>query len=621
MTEEEFIQLVQKAEQDSEKNIKSYRNKLLLFASLGYAVIFMILFLLLLLIGGTIATAFISSALFLLLLKKKLIFILAIVVWILLKAIWVKFEEPTGYVLEKKRFPKLFDAIDELRQQLDSLPIHQVILTPELNAAVVQTPRFGVFGWQKNTLILGLELMLILSEEEMRAVLAHELGHLSGNHSRFNGWIYRVRIMWQKVMDKFENSESFGAKLLQRFFDWYVPRFSAYSFALARNNEYEADAISVELTDKQTATRALLNVYASSPYIDEYYWGSYFKKADNMPEPDHSPYEGLVRFMAENKIAQADMMARIKQAMEDTTGYADTHPSLKDRVDSIGVEPVLPVPARISAASKWFGDQYKHVLEEFDDNWHTQNQERWRERYEYVRESLAKLENYASQDMAQLSAEDLWRYGVLNLEFKTDDDALPVFRFYKQQNPDDPDGSYMIGQILYRKDDEACLAEFEHATQRDSLKVDACEFAYYYLINHDREQDAEKWRVMAEQQIQNSHAAQMERSEATVNDVYEAPELNDDLNGIIDQLLQHPKVKKLWVAKKVVQYYPEHPVYIFAFAPRGFYLSYEGVQKNVAESLQYDGDVFVVVKGGDYRKLAKKVINFGIRVNKNKTEK
>jgi Zn-dependent protease with chaperone function len=615
MTEDDFIQLVQKAEQDAEKNIKGYRGKLLLFAGLGYGVIFLILFSLVLLIGGTLGTAFVSTTLFLLLLKKKLIIVLAIVVWILLKAVWVKFEEPSGYVLEKKRFPKLFAAIDDLRQQLKSLPIHQVILTPELNAAVVQTPRLGIFGWHKNSLIVGLELLLILSAEEMRAVLAHELGHLSGNHSRFNGWIYRVRIMWQKVMDEFEHSQSFGAKLLQRFFYWYVPRFSAYSFALARNNEYEADAISVELTDKQTATRALVNVYASSPNIDEHYWSSYFKKADHMPEPDHAPYEGLVRFMKDNKIAQADMIARIKQAMEDATGYADTHPALKDRIDSIGGEPVLPEPARISAAREWFGDQYKRVLKEFDNDWYTNNKADWRDRYEYVKESQAKLETYASQDMSQLSDEDLWHYGLLNLEFKSDDDALPVFQYYKHQYPDNPDGSYMIGQILYRKDDEACLAEFEHAIQKDSLKVNACEYAYYYLLNHDREQEAEKWRVIAQQQMDINHASQLERSEATAKDVYEAPELNDEVKAISAQLLQHPKVKKLWVAKKVLRHYPESPLYLFAFTPKGFYLSYEGVQKSVAESLQYDGDVFVVVKGGDYRKLAKKVIKSGISVN------
>jgi Zn-dependent protease with chaperone function len=615
MQEEEYIQLVQKAEEAAEKNIKSYRNKLLLYAGLGYAVIFLILFSLIALIGGTLATAFISSALFLILLKKKLIFILAIVVWILLKAVWVKFEEPTGYVLERKQFHKLFDTIDQLRLQLKSLPIHQVILTPELNAAVVQTPRLGIFGWQKNTLIIGLELMLILSADEMRAVLAHELGHLSRNHSRFNGWIYRARIMWQKVMEEFEHSESFGAKLLQRFFDWYVPRFSAYSFALARNNEYEADAISVELTDKETATHALVNVHASSPYINEHYWSSYYKKADRIPEPDHAPYEGLVRFMAENKITQADMLARIKQAMEETTNYSDTHPCLKDRFNSIGGAPVLPVPASISAAREWLGDKYYSVLKDFDDDWYANNKEGWRDRYDYVKASLEKLEHYASQDMTQLSEEDLWQYGVLNLEFKSDDEALPIFRYYKQQVPYDPDGSYMIGQILYRKDDEACLAEFEHAAQKDSLKVDACEYAYYYLLNHDREEEAGKWRIMGEEQMYINQAAQMERSEATVEDVYEAPELNDEIRVISDLLLQHPKVKKLWVAKKQVQYYPEQPVYIFAFAPKGFYLSYEGVQKSVAEALQYDADVFVVVKGGDYRKLAKKVIKCGVSVN------
>ena len=72
MSEDQFIELVKKAEREAGENIGMYKTKLALFAVLGYVVIFSIIVCLVVLVGGTLATAFISSTLFILLLKKKL---------------------------------------------------------------------------------------------------------------------------------------------------------------------------------------------------------------------------------------------------------------------------------------------------------------------------------------------------------------------------------------------------------------------------------------------------------------------------------------------------------------------------------------------------------------------
>ena len=134
-SEEEFIQLVQRAEQEASSNPKGYTTKLALFAVLGYAVIFLVLFTLLGLAGGLAAMAFFSTGLFLLLLKKKLIFAVLIGIWVLLRALWVRFTPPEGYVLKRSEFPQLFAELDELTKQLDALKIHEVILDRNLNAS------------------------------------------------------------------------------------------------------------------------------------------------------------------------------------------------------------------------------------------------------------------------------------------------------------------------------------------------------------------------------------------------------------------------------------------------------------------------------------------------------
>jgi Zn-dependent protease with chaperone function len=188
-----FEQFAHRAERRADYSMSIHKFRLALFALLGYVVIIGVLGVLVALVNGVLAASIYSTALLIILIKKKLIFLIVPAIWILTKSLWVKLEAPGGYRLTKKNCPQLFEEIDSLRRSLKALKIHEVILTADLNAAISQTPRLGVLGWQKNTLILGLELLLTLSPEHARAVVAHEFGHLSGNHSRFAGWIYRIR--------------------------------------------------------------------------------------------------------------------------------------------------------------------------------------------------------------------------------------------------------------------------------------------------------------------------------------------------------------------------------------------------------------------------------------------
>lgn len=65
------------------------------------------------------------------------------------KALWVKFESPTDYKLTREEFLVLFKELDGFRIKLKTPPVHQVILTSQMNTAVNQTPRLGLLGWHK----------------------------------------------------------------------------------------------------------------------------------------------------------------------------------------------------------------------------------------------------------------------------------------------------------------------------------------------------------------------------------------------------------------------------------------------------------------------------------------
>src|SRR4030095_76692 len=122
-----------------------------------------------------------------------------------------------------------YDLVREVETAVQSPHVHHIILTDDFNAAVVQIPRLGVFGWQKNYLLVGLPLMQALSPAQFRAVIAHELGHLSGNHGRFAGWIYRVRLTWVQLLTRLQQEGRHGSFIFERFINWYAPFFNAYS--------------------------------------------------------------------------------------------------------------------------------------------------------------------------------------------------------------------------------------------------------------------------------------------------------------------------------------------------------------------------------------------------------
>lgn len=614
-SEQQFVALVQKAEADASNDLNAYKTRLAIFAVLGYAVIFTVLILLLVLVGGTVAIAFLSTSLALLLIKKKIIFVILIAIWTFLKALWIKFDPPVGYTLKRELCPVLFAEIDELTKTLDALKIHQIILDEHLNAAVVQHPRFGVLGGQQNTLILGLQLLLALSPQEMRSVLAHEFGHLSGNHSRFSAWIYRIRLTWHRVMLAFDDSNSFGAKLMRRFFDWYAPKFSAYSFALARNNEYEADRVAVELTSPDVAAKALVNVYATAPYIDQVYWDVFFRQADEMPEPPGRPYEGLADFLKETPISRDELVARINTEMAVETHYADTHPALKDRIDAITSDNVIPDPPANNAAEIWLGSHYQEALDKFDQDWLGHNQARWKDRYDYVTDANKAIKEYKNKSLDELNYDELWDFATWVNEFEGIDASLPIYRAYQTRDPESIGAAYYIGKILIGQKNEEALGHLKIAFGNPNTLEDAAQWGYDFLKQQGEDEKAEVWREEALQVNQVHREAYQEREQVTPEDYIEPAVISDELlEDIKRQLSAHKNVGAVWLAQKVLKHNPNNPAYVVAFRPRGFYMSIDSVMAKVSEALEIDADIFVVSLWGNTKKLGKKIKKIGTKI-------
>ncbi|MBU0632484.1 M48 family metalloprotease [bacterium] len=614
--EEDFINLVKLAEEEAKSNIKVYNLKVILFALFGYMAIFFFVTILIGFIWGLAIIVSIEDTNFMLfIIIKKFAIAFFMLFLVILRALWVTFPAPKGYVLKKSNFPELFIEIDNLTKQLKALKVHKVLLDSSLNAGVVQCPRLGIFGWQKNYLIIGYRLLLTLSPEEMRSVLAHELGHLSSNHNRFRGWIYRIRVTWLQLMDELEQAEASSTIFFRKFFQWYSPKFEAYSFILARHNEYEADNIAATLTSPYIAASSLISAYVSAPLLDMKYWNSYLKRAEEEAEPSYSPYNGLTDFLKKSILTTEELQDTLDKEMSIETHYNDTHPSLKDRLSALGVTAQIPRIPNVNAANIWLKNHLEEINQYFSLNWEKENLESWKQRYEYITNSKLQLEKFSEQPIDNLNNEELWNYAWLTKELKSGEDALHLFVAYIQRNQNDPDAAYLIGTTLLEQKDSEGLEYLKIARKSDHYLEQSANIGFNYLKEQQKEEEAEFWWQECVEENNIFIAANKERNSLTLEDEFVFPYIDKALlQQIIQILKKHTKIRKAWLAEKKLQHFSEDRVYVIAFTSRTFFFKKE-LQVELAEDIgSINIRFFVISNMKSIRLLHTKICNIGERI-------
>jgi Zn-dependent protease with chaperone function len=271
--------------------------------------------------------------------------------------------------------------------------IHHVLLTPDFNAGVMQVPRLGLLGWHRSYLFIGLPLMKSLTVEQFQAVLAHELGHLARGHARAGNWIYRLRLIWQRLEGELATTPHWGAGPIRAFFSWYIPRFSATSFPLARANEYEADAAAVRLSSARSAGQALTAVSIVGSYLSERYWPKIHSAARELPHPTFAPYSEFIATAIQD--VPADELQKWQDsALAAKTSYADTHPSLLDRLRAMGVRAEFAPPLAGDSAECLLGAERARLERAFDAQWRERVAESWKqvhEKYQRLMEQTAQV--------------------------------------------------------------------------------------------------------------------------------------------------------------------------------------------------------------------------------------
>jgi len=618
MNSEQFDSLVFKLEEKARQDPKSYQIKVLLLALLGNAYIGFIELLLI-----AVLTILAASIVYLKWFALKGIILIGPFTWMVIKASWVTIEPPDGFEVESTDAPELFALIADLRQRSGAPRFHHVLIVDDLNAAVVQSPRLGMFGWYRNYLLIGLPLLKALTVEQLTAVLAHEFGHLAGGHGRASNWIYRQRVRWSRLLEELSYKNNHGSFLFKPFLNWFSPYFNAYSFPLARANEYEADATSVRLTSPRVAAEALTSVNVIGSYLSERFWPQIHKLADEQPKPNFSPSLSFGQRIS-TELDDESKQRWVSQALSSKTTSADTHPSLSDRLGAIGEQPHFAPPVAGAGADKLLGSALQRATQYYDENWQGKVSMAWRQRHQETQDARKKLAELNEKDASgsELTLQEAYdRASLTEYAEGNADLALEQFRSLHQRIPENAFVCLSLGARLLSRDDESGLELINRAFELDEgAIVKGLEILRDYYWRKGQEEKANDLHQKMIERANAESSAEYERDSISLNNTFDEHGLDSDsLEALREQLKNVEGVSKAYLVKKRVYHFPHKPLYVLGFTvQRGYGLrpkyTREEVMYRLQNNVQYPWAALITNVGFLNRKMGRKIR----RVNKSR---
>ena len=568
LTRQQFEALARKLEKAAESGMSSYRRKVLLLATAGYVYIFVVLAVVLatlaLLVGALLSNG-LSGGL------VKLGIPFGALAFTILRALWVRWPDPEGIPLTPQQAPKLFSEVDSIRRKLNAPKVHRIFIDDRFNAAMEQRPILGVFGWTQGYMHVGLPLMLATSTAEFRAVLAHEMGHLSGNHGRSTGWVYRIRRTWSQLLYRLQEEGRWGSGVFTKFFQWYAPFLNAYSFVLARAQEYEADQCAAEVAGREIAARALVAIEVRGRFLDEQFWAEVWKTANESQVPPDNIF--LRQGNALRNAFPIDLTQRwLRQSLSTKTGYVDTHPSLSDRLRALGIQikesdwvSQLQVAGKPTAAEQMLGKSLDSWFQELHKRWFEAARAAWKDRHEEVHslsQRLAALKERSAE--SSLDEEESWELARLSRDLEGDRAALPLYQELVRSNLNHVSANFEVGRILLLQGESSGIDHLERAMEADpECTFSACSMVERYLREQDEPTEADRYYNRGMDFLDASADADAERQNITASDTFLPHGLEPSVvKETADHLRRYMRLKSAFLVRKSVQHLPGRPAYV-----------------------------------------------------------
>ena len=248
-----------------------------------------------------------------------------------------------GTTLDREKHSTLFSFISQIAEKLGARSPDNIVVGLDPNFYVTSAD-VDVIGEDikltGETLYLSLPLSRILTEEEIKAVIGHELGHFRGDDTYYSLKFSPVYSGLTHAIDAMENNKSSVLSYITSLpalavLSYMMDAFHRNVSTISREREFEADRASAEVAEPRALATSLLKIglYAHA-------WGDLQNKivermqirkfTTNMSQL----FASIVKYDV-NEESLPEVIGNISQ--ETVSHPTDSHPPTANRISELGI--------------------------------------------------------------------------------------------------------------------------------------------------------------------------------------------------------------------------------------------------------------------------------------------
>jgi Zn-dependent protease with chaperone function len=241
-------------------------------------------------------------------------------------------DEVPGTLVTPAEQPALWDLVHRLAAEVGTRPPDEIRILAAVNAGVAEDTRFLGLRVMKRRMFIGAPLLTSLTEKQLIAVLAHELGHYANNDTRLGGVVVSGRNAMLRAGSHM-NAEHWFQRMIAKLFLGYAKLYLRVSQAISRRQEFAADRFSATLAGSSAAASALREM----PVVDaawDLFTNRHLTVAWDLGYLPTTFFDGFARLRTSPELHEE--LEEIRQHPTDADrGPYDSHPPLQDRIAAI----------------------------------------------------------------------------------------------------------------------------------------------------------------------------------------------------------------------------------------------------------------------------------------------
>ncbi|HID48159.1 MAG TPA: hypothetical protein EYP40_00835, partial [Chromatiales bacterium] len=242
---------------------------------------------------------------------------------------------PRGLELDHAMAPALFELISELESAYGRPVVDRIVLRSQFVLEITRTPIRGMPFLTTNTLEIGLPVLLGLSPEHFKALLARRIGQIGSRHNPVSGWLFQLRGIWQQYRRSYARQKTLPGRILSAFFRLYTPFYLNASVFAARLDELEADRYALEVINDREMAQVISQEIVTRDFLQRLYWPKLKQLLQRGESGRYQPYSQMSSVLHKG-IKREFVQQSLLRALQTPQRTGDPVPPLPRRLDHMG---------------------------------------------------------------------------------------------------------------------------------------------------------------------------------------------------------------------------------------------------------------------------------------------